>query len=151
MYTLNTFCLEKLNVKKLIWNIEIRLEQSAYDTLFDGGAWQDEDGAPKEKRGVEQKAEAQRWKSNVPKDLLQNIRGPITRATIKAMKKALNHVIRDLKELEPIYLEVASFNMPNKMMYKAHVKSRLKNSLKIPKHLPWRRNKSDVQDTSRSI
>ena len=80
----------------------------------DRGAWQDGDGAPKHEKGMEMEAQAQVWKSNVPKDPLQNIGGPMTRARTKAMKEALNCLIRELKELEPIYLEEASFNMSNK-------------------------------------
>ena len=80
----------------------------------DRGAWQDRDRALKQDKGIEMETQTQVWKSNIPKDPLQSIGSPMTRTRTKAIKEALNCLIRELKELESIYLEEASFNMSNK-------------------------------------
>ena len=78
----------------------------------DGGSWHE--NCSNEEHGMEQGTQAQRWRSNVPKDPLQGIGGPMTRARTKAMNEALNCLITELKELEPIHLEDACFNMIKK-------------------------------------
>ncbi|KAF7823687.1 uncharacterized protein G2W53_021831 [Senna tora] len=56
----------------------------------------------------------QGWKTNTLKDPLQGIGGLMTRARTKAMKEALNCLIRDVKELEPNYIKESTINMSSK-------------------------------------
>ncbi|KAF7802811.1 hypothetical protein G2W53_041922 [Senna tora] len=80
--------------------LKLQLESSRYGRSMD-----DEEHDTKSTQG---------WKTNILKDPLQGIGGPMTRARTKAMKEALNCFIRDLTELELNYIKESTINMSSK-------------------------------------